>query len=123
MALHVFNFGGLWKAGVHNTKRHLLKVEGNITLTHEEMATVLAQMEACLKSRPLTLLSDDINDPLPLTPGHFLVGEPLINIADENLTNYYVIGFDRWRLTQKNVTDFRNRWYKKHLVNHNKRYK
>ncbi|XP_026331312.1 uncharacterized protein LOC113238692, partial [Hyposmocoma kahamanoa] len=69
---HAPNFGGLWEAGVRSTKGHLRKVVGNNTLTYEEMATVLAQVEACLNSRPITLLSDDPNDPLPLTPGHFL---------------------------------------------------
>lgn len=69
------------------------------------------------------MLSDDPNDPLPLTPGHFLVGEPLLNIADEDYTNCKVVGLDRWRLTQKIVTEFWNRWYKEYLVNLNQRYK
>lgn len=72
------------------------KVVGNSTLTYEEMSTILAQVEACLNSRPISLLSDVTNDPLPLTPGHFLVGEPLLNIADEDYTNCNVVGLDRW---------------------------
>ncbi|CAH2093312.1 unnamed protein product [Euphydryas editha] len=120
---HSPNFGGLWESSVRGTKTHLRKVVGNTTLTYEEMSTVLAQVEACLNSRPISLLSDDPNDPLPLTPGHFLVGEPLLNIADEDYTNSNVIGLDRWRLTQKIVTDFWNRWYKEYLVNLNQRYK
>ncbi|XP_045457503.1 uncharacterized protein LOC123667706 [Melitaea cinxia] len=119
---HSPNFGGLWESSVRGTKTHLKKVVGNSTLTYEEMSTVLAQVEACLNSRPISLLSDDPNDPLPLTPGHFLVGEPLLNIADEDYTNSNVVGLDRWRLTQKIVTDFWNRWYKEYLVNLNQWY-
>lgn len=120
---HSPNFGGLWESGVRSTKTHLRKVVGNSTLTYEEMSTVLAQVEACLNSRPMTLLSDDPDDPLPLTPGHFLVGEPLLNIADDGHTNCNIQGLDRWRLTQKIVNDFWNRWYKEYLVNLNQRYK
>lgn len=120
---HAPNFGGLWEAGVRSTKTHLRKVVGTTTLTYEEMSTVLAQVEACLNSRPLTLLSDDPNDPLPLTPGHFLVGEALLNITDDNYTNCNIHGLDRWRLTQKIVNDFWSRWNKEYLVNLNQRHK
>lgn len=122
---HSGNFGGLWEAGVRSTKTHLRKILGNTTLTYEELATVLAQVEACLNSRPISLISDDPNDPLPLTPGHFLVGEPLINIADifDQDTDCNVQGLNRWRLTQKIVNNFWNRWYKEYLGSLNQRYK
>ncbi|XP_045459918.1 uncharacterized protein LOC123670468 [Melitaea cinxia] len=70
---HAPNFGGLWEAGVRSMKVHLRRVIGDTTLTYEELTTVLTQVEACLNSRPLTILSDDPNDPLLLTPGHFLI--------------------------------------------------
>lgn len=120
---HAPNFGGLWEAGIRSTKIHLQKVISNTTLTYEELTTVLVQIEACLNSRPITVLSDDPNDPLPLTPGHFLIGEPIINLADENYTNSNIASLDRWRLIQKIVTDFWNRWHKEYLVNLNQRYK
>lgn len=123
MPPHSPNFGGLWEAGVRSTKSHLLKVIGDSTLTYEELSTVLAQIEACLNSRPLTVLSDDPDDPLPLTPGHFLVGEPLIHIPDEDYTQTKILHLDRWRLTQKMVANFWNRWYKEYLVSLSHRYK
>jgi len=39
------------------------------------MYTVLAQIKAVMNSRPITLLSDDLNNLSYLTPGHFLVGD------------------------------------------------
>ncbi|XP_028160967.1 uncharacterized protein LOC114353251 isoform X1 [Ostrinia furnacalis] len=119
---HSPNFGGLWEAGVRSTKTHLRKMLGNTTLTYEELATVLAQVEACLNSRPISLISDDPNDPLPLTPGHFLIGEPLINIVDQEVDGNYK-GLDRWRMTQRIVNHFWNRWYREYLGNLNQRYK
>ncbi|KAJ0169427.1 hypothetical protein K1T71_015014 [Dendrolimus kikuchii] len=66
------NFGGLWEAGVRSAKKHLKRVIGDSTLTFEELTTVLTQIEACLNSRPLSYLSENSDDPEPLTPGHFL---------------------------------------------------
>ncbi|XP_025265819.1 uncharacterized protein LOC112638395 [Camponotus floridanus] len=67
-------FGGLWEAAVKSTKYHLRRVIGETTLIFEEMSTLLAQIEACLNSRPLQALTDDPDDLSALTPGHFLIG-------------------------------------------------
>ncbi|XP_045535769.1 uncharacterized protein LOC123721327 [Papilio machaon] len=75
---HSPNFGGLWEAGIKSTKHHLRRVIGDSTLTFEELSTVLSQIEACLNSRPLSQNSANSTDPNPLTPGHFLVGQPLV---------------------------------------------
>ncbi|XP_022837004.1 uncharacterized protein LOC111364391, partial [Spodoptera litura] len=81
---HAPNFGGLWEAGVKSVKHHLKRVIGDSTLTFEELSTVLSQIEACLNSRPLSQGSSDPEDPVPLTPGHFLVGHPLVMVPDYN---------------------------------------
>nr|XP_034828792.1 uncharacterized protein LOC117986080 [Maniola hyperantus] len=117
------NFGGLWEAGVRSVKTHLKKVIGDSTLTYEELSTALTQIEACLNSRPLSVLSDDPNDPLPLTPGHFLVGEPLLNVSDVNYCNKNISGIERWNVTQKMVNEFWKRWSKEYLLNLSHRYK
>ncbi|XP_029162483.1 uncharacterized protein LOC114934042 [Nylanderia fulva] len=63
------NFGGLWEAAVKSMKHHLRRVIGDATLTYEELATLLSQIEACLNSRPLQPLSDNPEDVAALTPG------------------------------------------------------
>ena len=50
---HALHFGGLWEAAVKSFKYHLWQVVGDVKLTYEELSTVLAQIEACLNSRPL----------------------------------------------------------------------
>ncbi|XP_047535757.1 uncharacterized protein LOC125070100 [Vanessa atalanta] len=120
---HSPNFGGIWEAGVRSVKTHLRKVVGDSTLTYEELSTVLAQIEACLNSRPISQLSDNPDDLLPLTPGHFLVGEPLITIPDRDNTDDHITGIERWRLIQKMVNDFWKRWSREYLVLLSQRYK
>ncbi|XP_064074410.1 uncharacterized protein LOC135193908 [Vanessa tameamea] len=117
------NFGGLWEAGVRSTKYHLKRVIGDTTLTYEELSTVLTQIEACLNSRPLCQLSDNSDDVLPLTPGHFLIGEPLITIPDEDYSKSNITGLQRWKLVQKMLNDFWKRWSAEYLITLNQRFK
>ncbi|GFQ79725.1 integrase catalytic domain-containing protein [Trichonephila clavata] len=81
------NFGGVWEASVKLTKHHLLKTLKAAVLNFEELATILCQIESCINSRPLYPLSSDPKDLQVLTPGHFLIGCPLLELPDHSLTN------------------------------------
>lgn len=48
---------GIWEAAVKSVKHHLRRVIGEATITYEEMATLLVEVEACLNSRPITPLT------------------------------------------------------------------
>lgn len=79
-----------------------------------------------LNSRPISLLSDVADDPLPLTPGHFLIGElfVIVNIvSDISATDLNVNLKDRWNLMQKIVHKFWQKWSKEYLLNLNQRSK
>ncbi|XP_046969714.1 uncharacterized protein LOC124537047 [Vanessa cardui] len=117
------NFGGLWEAGIKSTKHHLRRVIGDSTLTYEELSTVLAQIEACLNSRPLSVAGSDPDNALPLTPGHFLVGEPLLTAPDHNYENKSTSSLRRWQLTQKMLQCFWKRWSQEYLTHFFQRYK
>ncbi|XP_028167479.1 uncharacterized protein LOC114357883 [Ostrinia furnacalis] len=71
--------GGLWEAAVKSMKHHLKRILGEQKLTFEEFSTLLAQIEACLNSRPLLALTNDVDDLDCLTPGHFLVGGSVLS--------------------------------------------
>lgn len=73
------HFGGLWEAAVKSFKHHFLRTIGDTLFTYEQLETFVVEIEAILNSRPISPMSSDPNDLQPLTPGHFLVGGPLIS--------------------------------------------
>ncbi|KAL0821872.1 hypothetical protein ABMA28_005274 [Loxostege sticticalis] len=109
------HFGGIFEAGVKSFKHHLHRVIGTRTLTYDEMHTLLCQIEAILNSRPLCVLSADAKDPLPLTPSHFLIGEPLTSIPDISLLDENPSRLVRWRLIQQSIQQFWKRWSLEYL--------
>lgn len=109
------SFGGLWEAGVKSIKYHLKRLIGNNTFTYEEMTTLLYQIEACLNSRPLCPISDDINDVSYLTPGHFLIGEAPITVPEVNLLEENINRLSRWKLVQRVYQEFWKVWHSEYL--------
>ena len=80
--------------------------------------TLLIQIEAVLNSRPVTPLSDDPEDLSALTPGHFLIGEPLTTIPEPSLSEIPVSRLDRWQLIQQRLQYFWSRWSTECLQRH-----
>ena len=113
---HAPHFGGIWEAAVKSMKMHLRRVVSNVKLTFEEFATVLAQVEACLNSRPLTPLPHDDDGIEVLTPGHFLIGRPLESLPDPAFSYRSVSLLRRWHLCQSLVRHFWQRWYSEYVT-------
>lgn len=78
------------------------------------MATLLAQIEACLNSRPLQALNDDPEDLEALTPGHFLIGSALNAVPDSSPFTQ-TPPTNRWRLLQQMRAHFWERWSSEYL--------
>ena len=111
------HFGGLWEAAVKSTKTHLKRIIANIKLTYEEFSTVLTQIEACLNSRPLVPLNAADDDGIQaLTPGHFLIGQPLMALPDPSFSYRTVSLLHRWHLCQNLVRHFWQRWSSEYLA-------
>ncbi|KAL0146798.1 hypothetical protein M9458_057737 [Cirrhinus mrigala] len=99
------------------------KVLGRASLTFEEISTLLTEVEATLNSRPLTFVHNEVDEPQPLTPAHFLVGERLtalppkpfpadhdhLTVSKEEMTR-------RWRYRNRLMTNLWNRWWKDYLL-------
>ena len=109
------HFGGLWEAAVKSAKHHLKRIVGEQKLTFEEFTTVATQVEACLNSRPLLHLDSHSPDGIqPLTPGHALIGKPLVSYPETALPPLQRYP-DRWTLCQGLVQQFWKVWSKDYL--------
>ncbi|GBP18863.1 hypothetical protein EVAR_20393_1 [Eumeta japonica] len=95
---------------------HLLRVVGSQLLTYEEMLTVLVQIEAILKSRPLSAMSCDPSEPLALTPAHFLTLTPLTSLPVRDLSHENVNLLQRKRIIDHLVQSFWKRWQIEYLT-------
>ncbi|GFT41584.1 integrase catalytic domain-containing protein [Trichonephila clavipes] len=72
-------------------------------MTLEEFLTIITQIEGILNSRPITPLSEDIDDLEVLTPGHFLIGRPITSISEPNLLDKTEKTLSRWQKLTKIV--------------------
>lgn len=112
---HASNFGGLWESAVKSAKYHLKRILTDLPLTYEELYTVLVQIEAVLNSRPLSPLSADSQDLLPLTPAHFLIGDSLTVLPQRNLEDVKLNRLTRYEHMQQLVQHFWRRWNVEYL--------
>ncbi|XP_045478546.1 uncharacterized protein LOC123683495 [Harmonia axyridis] len=109
------HFGGLWEAGVKSAKRLLFKMLGTTACTFEELATIFARIEAVLNSRPICPLSKDPSESVDfLTPGHFLIGAPLLS-SPELSYDEFKTPLNRWEQHKKLFQQFWKKWSSDYL--------
>ncbi|XP_059217410.1 uncharacterized protein LOC131994651 [Stomoxys calcitrans] len=117
------HMGGLWEAGVKSFKIHLKKSMPKMNFTFEELSTILARIEACLNSRPLSPASEDPNDLAPLTPAHFLIGSSLLTPAEPDISEEDITLANRWKRLKIISQNFCQRWKSEYLNELHRRYK
>lgn len=96
-------------------KQHLTRVTRNEKLTFEQYTTLLAQVEACMNSRPLCPLTEDVEDLDYLTPGHFLTGSPMMSLPQEDHTEQNIDLRTKWKRVELMHQHIWNRWSKEYL--------
>ena len=75
------------------------------------------RMRSLINSRPLTHVSCHINDTLPLTPNHFLIGRPFIHapaVSSYDQTNTNKLSNKSWKLTRDQLDSFWRRLLKEY---------
>ncbi|XP_049868002.1 uncharacterized protein LOC126368160 isoform X1 [Pectinophora gossypiella] len=109
-------FAGLAEAAVKSSKYHLKRTIEKDILTYEQLNTVLSQIEAILNSRPIMpISSSDIADFSYLTPGHFLVGGPLVSYPEPDITEVPANRLKFWTLVENMKQCFWKAWHKQYL--------
>ena len=74
-------WGGVFERLIRSVKRCLKKVIGRAKLTHEELITVVTEVEMIVNSRPLSYVSQEDSEE-PITPSHLLIGRRVLSLPD-----------------------------------------
>ena len=116
-------YGEFWEQLVGLTKQTLKKTLGRTFITLKQLETVVTEIEAILNDRPLTYISSDVTDPVPLTPSHLLYGRrvrpipcPLDNPADLDDADFAVGETMIRNRQQKLIQQFWLRWKGEYLT-------
>ncbi|XP_075157820.1 uncharacterized protein LOC142231087 [Haematobia irritans] len=118
---HSPHMGGLWEAAVKSMKTHLRKVASNFKFTFEEFSTLLVRIESVLNSRPLSPMSENPTDLVPITPGHLLRGAALVAAPEEYSGNLTLL--NRWQRLKALQMQFAKRWKTEYICELQRRYK
>ncbi|XP_076036951.1 uncharacterized protein LOC143022567 [Oratosquilla oratoria] len=107
------HYGGVFERMIGLVRRVLEVVIGSQTLSDDSLSTFFCEVESIINSRPLTVVSNDVNDLCPITPNSLL-----------NLDNY-VVTLDggemicesrrKWKQIQHLAKEFWRRWQKEYL--------
>ena len=100
---------------VKSVKKTLKAIVKDRIFTEDCLYTFLCKVEAALNSRPLTAISDDINDLEPLTPNHLLTGASSMNYSPGVFHSKEVELRKKWRAVQAAANMFWVRWTREYL--------
>ncbi|XP_025405518.1 uncharacterized protein LOC112679814 [Sipha flava] len=116
---HMFNDSILVKYGLFGFKKKQsfssLLSYCPIIGVNEEFSTVLCRIEAVLNSRPLTPASSDPHDLECITPGHFLIDQPLLAVPPRSSGDLERSIANRWKLLDQCHQAFWHRWTTEYL--------
>ena len=106
--------GGAWKSLVKIAKR-FKTVTNRHPVYDQQLYTILVEIEGTINSRPITPVSDDINNFQPLTPNHFLIGRPGLYQCQGKFTEKELNSKKKWKVTQAILEIFWKRFLKEYI--------
>ena len=109
--------GGQFESLIKSAKSALYKIISRGELNDEELVTAFTITEGLLNSRPLSYVSQDGNDPEPLTPGHFIRGGGYVDLAPVPEDWSYK---SRWHYIQNLMDHFWQRFISEYVPKLNK---
>ncbi|GFY54957.1 integrase catalytic domain-containing protein [Trichonephila inaurata madagascariensis] len=111
----------LWTVINHPDVKEFCASKG-IKGTHEELETVLCEIETVLNSRPITYIDSDSTENFPLTPSHFLLGRRLTSLPAVKLSTVDCVVdkkvlLKRFNYRERLLNNFWRQWRKDYLLN------
>ena len=100
---------------IRTVRKVLLGVCVDQRLSDESFETLLTEIEAIINGRPLTKLSDNPDDPAPLTPNHLLIGSGGASLAPGKFDDADALR-RRWKLVQRVADKFWTSWLKQYIT-------
>ena len=116
------HFGAAYERKIGSVRRVFegsLVQLGKRTLTYDEFHTLILEAASIVNNTPMQEVSDDPNDPLPITPGALLTlreNEP-VQLGSFNERDLMSYGQRRWRRVQYLAQEFWVRWRRDYLMN------
>ncbi|GFW30301.1 integrase catalytic domain-containing protein [Trichonephila clavipes] len=107
-------WGGWWERLVRTVKELLKRTLGRSVLKYDELHTVLCDCESIINCRPLTYVSENPEELIPLTPSMFLVSNKNSNIEDIEELNSNSLN-KRIKYRSKLLKDLRQRFGNEYL--------
>ncbi|GFW22874.1 integrase catalytic domain-containing protein [Trichonephila clavipes] len=107
-------WGGWWERLVRTEKELLKRTLGRSVLKYDELYTVLCDCESVINCRPLTYVSENPEELIPLTPSMFLISNKNSNIEDIEELNSNSLN-KRIKYRSKLLKDLRQRFRNQYL--------
>lgn len=107
-------WGGWWERLVGSVKGLLKRMLGRAALSRDELATCLAVAAATINERPLTTITEDDEDLIPLTPSMFMKGTKMTRFPEAE----YITGRDlqvRFKYIKNLQVNLQTRFRKEYL--------
>ena len=100
---------------VKGTKRALKVVIKERTFTDDALNTIMTEVDSTVNSRPLTNVSDNIDDYEALIPNHFLLGRRSNNTPVINNKEIDVTVRRKWKAVRAATNILWSRWTQEYL--------
>lgn len=117
------HWGGLWESTVKQFKYHFRTMTQNLVFNWPGLETLVCQIEAVLNSRPLSPMTSNAEDFAVLTPGHFLIGQPMTLLPEPSYSDVNCGRLKLWQERQKILNEVWNRIQKEYISELQKRAK
>lgn len=109
------HFGGAWERLIRSVRKHLIFLANEQILTDESLHTFLCEAETIINSRPLTIVSSDVNDLNPLTPNDLLLNKSNSSLPPGLFNSSDNFSRKKWKQTQYLSDQFWHRFKKEYL--------